>query len=236
MAGAGREKFGAFIQQPVSVQEGELFYFTARHGTVLPFYRHRQGVFSVAVPVRREEGRAQIRRIDLTEGVCRHAVANDARPSCHADAFDERQALRLGNDNFNNDCSAELRSLLMPFGVFLPRNSAAQIEAASRVVDLSQANTDERLRYLKEHGKPFTTLVYIPGHIMLYIGNAAINGRSVLMTYQNIWGLRPADSKAAALSAAQSFPASGYLPEDPELTSLAGKAQFLSELAALTVS
>lgn len=100
----------------------------------------------------------------------------------------------------------------MPFGVFLPRNSAAQIEAASRVVDLSQANTDERLRYLKEHGKPFTTLVYIPGHIMLYIGNAAINGRSVPMTYQNIWGLRPADSKAAALSAAQSFPASGYLP------------------------
>ena len=153
-------------------------------------------------------------------------MANDARPSCHADAFDERQALRLGNDNFNNDCSAELRSLLMPFGVFLPRNSAAQIEAASRVVDLSQANTDERLRYLKEHGKPFTTLVYIPGHIMLYIGNAAINGRSVPMTYQNIWGLRPADSKAAALSAAQSFPASGYLPEDPELTSLAGKAQF----------
>ena len=139
-------------------------------------------------------------------------MANDARPSCHADAFDERQALRLGNDNFNNDCSAELRSLLMPFGVFLPRNSAAQIEAASRVVDLSQANTDERLRYLKEHGKPFTTLVYIPGHIMLYIGNAAINGRSVPMTYQNIWGLRPADSKAAALSAAQSFSASGYLP------------------------
>ena len=73
------------------------------------------------------------------------------------------------------------------------------------MVDLSQANTDERLRYLKEHGKPFTTLVYIPGHIMLYIGNAAINGRSVPMTYQNIWGLRPADSKAAALSAAQSF-------------------------------
>ena len=53
------------------------------------------------------------------------------------------------------------------------------------MVDLSQANTDERLRYL-EHGKPFTTLVYIPGHIMLYIGNAAINGRSVPMTYQNI--------------------------------------------------
>lgn len=67
LALAGKN-LGAFIQQPVSVQEAELFYFTARHGTVLPFYRHRQGVFSVAVPVRREKGRAQIRRIDLTEG------------------------------------------------------------------------------------------------------------------------------------------------------------------------
>lgn len=132
-----------------------------------------------------------------------------------------------GNDNFNNDCSAELRSLLMPFGVFLPRNSAAQIEAASQVVDLSQANTDERLRYLKEHGKPFTTLVYIPGHIMLYIGNAAINGRSVPMTYQNIWGLRPADSKSRSIiGGAVFFPLLATYPEDPELTSLAGKAQF----------
>ena len=139
-------------------------------------------------------------------------MANDARPSCHADAFDERQALRLGNDNFNNDCSAELRSLLMPFGVFLPVNSAAQIEAASRVVDLSQANTDERLRYLKEHGKPFTTLVYIPGHIMLYIGNAAINGRSVPMTYQNIWACARQIQKPQHYRRRSLFPASGYLP------------------------
>lgn len=45
LALAGKN-LGAFIQQPVSVQEAELFYFTARHGTVLPFYRHRQGVLA----------------------------------------------------------------------------------------------------------------------------------------------------------------------------------------------
>ncbi|BEM28331.1 cell wall-associated hydrolase [Serratia marcescens] len=227
LALAGKN-LGAFIQQPVSVQEGELFYFTARHGTVLPFYRHRQGVFSVAVPVRREDGRAQIRRIDLKAG--EFAAMPWRMTPDHLATLMRSMIGRpygWGNDNFNNDCSAELRSLLMPFGVFLPRNSAAQIEAASRVVDLSQANTDERLRYLKEHGKPFTTLVYIPGHIMLYIGNAAINGRSVPMTYQNIWGLRPADSKRRSIiGGAVFFPLLATYPEDPELTSLAGKAQF----------
>lgn len=132
-----------------------------------------------------------------------------------------------GNYNFNNDCSAELRSLLMPFGLFLPRNSAAQIQAATRVVDLAQANTRERLRYLKDHGKPFTTLVYIPGHIMLYIGNALVDGQVVPMTYQNIWGLRPADSKRRSIiGGAVFFPLLETYPEDASLMSLAGKAQF----------
>lgn len=43
-----------------------LFYGASWHGSaILP---PSAGRFSVAVPVRREEGRAQIRRIDLTEG------------------------------------------------------------------------------------------------------------------------------------------------------------------------
>ncbi|BEM53233.1 cell wall-associated hydrolase [Serratia marcescens] len=227
LALAGKN-LGAFIQQPVSVQEGELFYFTARHGTILPFYRHRQGVFKVAVPVRREDGRAQIRRIGVAEEVFT-AMPWKMTPDHLATLMRSMSGRPYGwgNYNFNNDCSAELRSLLMPFGVFLPRNSAAQIQAASRVVDLSQASTDERLRYLKEHGKPFTTLVYIPGHIMLYIGNATINGQNVPMTYQNIWGLRPADSKSRSIiGGAVFFPLLATYPEEPELTSLAGKAQF----------
>ncbi|SUH36752.1 NLP/P60 domain-containing protein [Salmonella enterica subsp. enterica] len=45
-----------------------------------------------------------------------------------------------GNFNFYNDCSAEVRSLLMPFGIFLPRHSSAQVESAGRGVDLSHKN------------------------------------------------------------------------------------------------
>lgn len=79
----------------------------------------------------------------------------------------------------------------MPFGIFLPRHSSAQVEAAGRVVDLSHKSPQMRIDYLTRYGKPFTTLVYIPWHIMLYIGNTTMNGQVVPMTYQNIWGLRP---------------------------------------------
>lgn len=227
LALAGKN-LGAFIKQPVSVQTGGQFYFTARHGTILPFYHHRQGLFVVAVPVRREDGGAQMRRVVVKKGEFA-AMPWKMTPE-HLAVLMRSMSGRpygWGNYNFNNDCSAELRSLLMPFGLFLPRNSAAQIQAATRVVDLAQANTSERLRYLKDHGKPFTTLVYIPGHIMLYIGNALIDGQVVPMTYQNIWGLHPADSKRRSIiGGAVFFPLLATYPEDASLMSLAGKAQF----------
>lgn len=132
-----------------------------------------------------------------------------------------------GNYNFYNDCSAEMRSLMMPFGIFLPRNSAAQIQAAARIVDLSQENIRTRLRYLMEHGRSFSTLVYIPGHIMLYTGNTVINGHNVPMTYQNIWGLRPADSDSRSIIGGAVFlPLLVFYSENPDLVSLAGKTQF----------
>ncbi|SYD25801.1 NlpC/P60 family [Klebsiella pneumoniae] len=132
-----------------------------------------------------------------------------------------------GNYNYYNDCSAEIQNLMIAFGILLPRNSAAQIQTASRLVNLSQANINTRLRYLMDHGRPFATLVYIQGHIMLYIGNAVINGQYVPMTYQNIWGLRPADSSSRSIiGGAVFFPLLISYPENPSLEPLAGKALF----------
>ena len=115
----------------------------------------------------------------------------------------------------------------MPFGVFLPRNSAAQIQAVARTVDLSLENLNGRVRYLTQHGRPFKTLVYIPGHIMLYIGNTIIRGQNVPMTYQNIWGLSPVDSSSRSIiGGTVFFPLLASYPESPSLVSLAGKSEF----------
>jgi len=118
-----------------------------------------------------------------------------------------------GNSYFYNDCSAELLNLYTPFGIWLPRNSAAQSSnksVLSQVIDLSKKTEDERLSDLIKFGKKFTTFIYIKGHIMLYIGGFSDSNdpdpqKQTPMTYQNMWGLRPEDNSYRVIIAKSCF-------------------------------
>lgn len=88
----------------------------------------------------------------------------------------------------NRDCSALVRDLFVPFGLWLPRNSAAQARAG-QVVELKHLDPAQREQALLQHGQPFVTLVHLPGHILLYLG--AHQGRAALL--HNLWGLRTRD-------------------------------------------
>ncbi|MFT8210160.1 MAG: SH3 domain-containing protein [Symbiopectobacterium sp.] len=223
-----RKNLGAFIKEQISVHEHGQYYFTARPGTVLPFKNKQPGLFLVAVPVDNGDGNAKILWVRLKDDEF-VAMPWELTPVNIATVMKSMSGRPYGwgNYNFYNDCSAELHSLLMPFGIFLPRNSADQIQATSRVVDLSKENVSVRISYLNAHGKAFTTLVYIPGHIMLYIGSAVINGQYIPMTYQNIWGLRPEGVKSRSIiGGSVFFPLLPTYPENIGLTSLVDKAQF----------
>jgi cell wall-associated NlpC family hydrolase len=131
---------------------------------------------------------------------------------------------------FYNDCSAELQSLYTPFGIWLPRNSAAQKEIG-KMVDKSSQNPQERIKYLIENGKKFTTIIYINGHVMLYIGNYPNPNSNthelIAMTYQTKWGLKPQDdSYRAIIGKSVLLPMLTNYPEDPKLKSLAGEKYF----------
>ena len=223
------KNLGTFITEPVSVHDNDQFYFTARPGTILPFRYQASGQFVAAIPVSNSDGNAEIRWVSLKEGEFtgmpwKMTPANIATLMTSMSG----RPYGWGNYNFYNDCSAEMRSLLMPFGIFLPRNSAAQVHATTRVVDLSKEDINTRINYLRDHGKPFSTLIYITGHIMLYIGNTEIDGKTVPMTYQNVWGLHTeADDSRSIIGGSVFFPILASYPENPALMSLAGKAQFM---------
>ncbi len=130
-----------------------------------------------------------------------------------------------GNMYFYNDCSAELQSFYTPFGIWLPRNSSQQIKSR-KIIDISSLDTAERIKYLQENGKKFTTLVYFSGHIMMYIGNYPNPNSSahelIAMTYQNIWGLKPKDrSYRSVIGQSALLPILKNYPEDPKLNSQA---------------
>ena len=85
----------------------------------------------------------------------------------------------------NRDCSAMMRDLFAPFGIWLPRNSAAQAKAGDfhSVQDLSVRNKTEAI---VRGAEPFRTLLWLPGHIGLYVG--CFDGRPVF--FHDIWGVR----------------------------------------------
>ena len=144
-----------------------------------------------------------------------------------------------GSMYFYNDCSAELKSFLTPFGIWLPRHSSSQV-TVGKMVDMSSASPNKRLAYLMENGRKFLTIVYIGGHIVMYVGNYPNpdkSGSAMAMTYQNVWGLRPHEnSRRAVIGKSVLFPMLLEYPEDSSLVSLAAKKYFqvsyLNELPA----
>ncbi len=96
------------------------------------------------------------------------------------------------------DCSAAMRDLFAPFGLWLPRNSLAQGRMGERV-DLAGLTPDEKEQTIMRDGIPFFSLVSMPGHVGLYLGSYAVprptpgsmkDEREIPVMFHNVWGLR----------------------------------------------
>jgi len=86
------------------------------------------------------------------------------------------------------DCSATTRDFLGVFGIFLPRNSSKQAKAGKSVAIKGLPKRTKKRKIIKE-AEPFRSLLYVPGHIVLYLGQ--YKGEPVIMhTY---WGIRKND-------------------------------------------
>ena len=86
------------------------------------------------------------------------------------------------------DCSATTRDFLGVFGIFLRRNSSKQAQDG-RSIKIKNWPKAYKKRFITENAEPFKSLLYVPGHIVLYLGQ--YKGEPVIMhTY---WGIRKTD-------------------------------------------
>jgi cell wall-associated NlpC family hydrolase len=91
----------------------------------------------------------------------------------------------------NRDCSAMTRDFLAPFGVWIPRNSAAQ-KSFGNYLSLKELTNEEKETMILKHGIAFLSLIYLKGHIMLYAGE--FEGKP--MVVHNTWGVRTMEEGA----------------------------------------
>lgn len=219
---------GAITGTQVNVTDrAGVFRFAAPIGTVLPLVAARGATRTVMVPALDADRRAQWRLADLdADDVA--AMPLPATPANFALLLRRLQSrpYAWGGSDLYNDCSLELKSLFTPFGVWLPRHSSQQVRGPD-VVDLPDATAAERIAALREHGRPLLSIVDIGGHVMLYLGNGVVDGRTVPIVYENLWGLSPADgSRRAILGQSAILPLLERFPEDAGLASQAGRRRF----------
>lgn len=113
--------------------------------------------------------------------------------------FTKENIVKVGNELINKpygwgglhddrDCSATTKDFFCTFGFYLPRNSGAQINYIdkNKTFDVSKMSNKQKLDFIKKNGVPFKTLIYLPGHIMIYVGTH----NNKVIAFHNMWGIR----------------------------------------------
>ncbi len=205
------------------VDENNQFLFTTYIGAVFPLAEQN----TLYIPLKNKQQQAV-----LAKGIVGNHAAQlmplSATPKHIAALIKQLQnrPYGWGGTFFFNDCSQELKSLFTPLGIWLPRNSAQQAQYTS--LDLSAKKMDERINSLMTQGHPLMTIIYIGGHVMLYLGKQKNdNQEEAAITYQNVWGLAPpTKDKRYVIGQSLIFPLLKDYPEYPDAKSLANSSYF----------
>jgi hypothetical protein len=167
--------------------------YPAKVGTILPLLSRGEGWAEAWVASAGDGGRAVVRatRIPVT------AVAPFPM------TFDQASIALVGNELLGQqygwgeiyglrDCSALLRDFFLPFGIWLPRTALDQVTSVRHRVELGSLGPAEKEEMIKQKGVPFLTLLYKPGHIMLYAG---MDQQGRPLVFQDAWSIRVKEGK-----------------------------------------
>ncbi len=178
----------ALRRDEVSLLGQGMFLGQTHIGAMFPLHRRSGHAFTVRVPVR--TGSGQARMIPAEVGY--------PQASLMPLPFTSRVVAELADAMFgqlygwggmfeNRDCSSSMRDLFLPFGIWLPRNSAQQARTGGEHISLEGMDVRSKLSVIRARGVPFASLIWLPGHIGLYLGTDDL-GEPLML--HNLWGVR----------------------------------------------
>lgn len=174
-------KFNTPIKEKIAVfDEQGNFFFETRIGAIYPYYKSNKNFYY---------GKIGERSYKLSKKDAKNFPLE----------FNEKnfknqlnQLLSLpygwGGYDFERDCSLFTRESFAPFGIYMPRNSLAQNNFFKHF-NISKLDNKQKQDFIKHFAKPYLTLFYLPGHIMLYVGELKEQNAVI----HNIWGLKKSE-------------------------------------------
>ena len=176
-------------KSPVRNAKGNL-YFSAPLGAIFPEIGKDSSHTWILTAIRDRRGRALLRKARVQK----NAAAD--KPLSFTPLHAAQLASELigepygwGGMDGKRDCSSMIRDLFTPFGLWLPRNSKEQAETG-RFINIRNLTPSERVPQIIKQGVPWRTLLWMPGHIMLYIG--VHQGQPLI--FHNFWSIRTRDA------------------------------------------
>lgn len=159
----------------------------ARMGTKLP-YISKKGKISICIKIPERDNNGLLK---ITKGYLNYTDANIGFLK-----YTQRNALNLafnqinspygwGGSNGEQDCSGYLGQIYNCFGILLPETSVQKIKCGT-VIKLNKKDDDSiKNSVIIDTAEAGISFIYLPGHIMLYIGNED----SKPYVIHSVWGL-----------------------------------------------
>lgn len=179
-------RYVAIVRDKTPVTAGERVLFRAPLGAIFSTTGMDAERTWIWTATRDALGKAVLRKASVPNG----AAAETPLP------FTARHVARLAREAAGEpygwgglygrrDCSAMVRDIFTPFGLWLPRNSGDQA-VAWKFISLRNLSPAEKEALIVGQGAPWRTLLWMPGHIMLYIGTR--NGKPLI--FHNFWSIK----------------------------------------------
>lgn len=175
--------------EPLRVDDGRVAG-VSRIGMVLPLAQGEDGP-RLLLPVAEPSGMAALLRIEPAPGLA-EPLPRPLTPLHTAAVAAELTGAPYGWGGLygERDCSSLVQDIFASFGLWLPRNSRQQA-AFGRSISLAGLSDEEKTALIREHGKPFQTILAMPGHVVLYLGQ----WRGQAAVLHAVWGLRTGEGE-----------------------------------------
>ncbi|MDR3124872.1 MAG: C40 family peptidase [Endomicrobium sp.] len=147
------------------------FYESVKMGTILHISKIKNDTIEVKIPVKSLNENLEfmycyVKKSDVSLGFLPYTKRNVI-----VQAFKQIDAPYDWGHNYGyTDCSGFVRQIFSCFGIKFPKNSGQQINIKDSI-ELGKYNITLKAQTIISEGISGITLLYFPGHIMLYLGH-----------------------------------------------------------------
>jgi len=176
---------------PIASETGKVI-FKAPLGSFFPKVQENERGMQVLIALADKQGNAFSQKVFIAK----ERIANKPLPLTPANLAGIANELMnepygWGGLDQKRDCSSTLMDLFAPFGIWLPRNSGHQAKMTGTFIDFKNLSPAEKEAAILKQGIPYFTLLWLKGHIMLYIGNQ--DGQA--LAFHNFWSVKTRDAR-----------------------------------------